>query len=96
MKYSKAEALINVDERKLTLHDKVKCWMNWPVWLYDFTVRSRIPNFFVFKVSHAIKVDNNYFGFENENDEENHGGTEGLGYILIPNQNKNITIFDDK
>lgn len=95
MKNSKAEAIINIDERKLTLHDKVKWSINWPVWLYDFTVRSRIPNFFVFKVAHPVRIYSNYFEFEDEN-EENNGGIDDLGFILVPYQNHNITIFDDK
>ena len=60
--------------------------------LYDFTVRSRIPNFFLFRVSKPVKVISSYFG--DENDEEHNGNMDNLKYLFVPFANKEITIYD--
>jgi len=93
MRQCKNDAVASWDEGDLCLTGKLKCSMNWPIWLYDFTVRSRITNYFIFKISAPVKVINDYFG--EEQNEEYSGGVDEINYLLVPFQNKNITIYDN-
>lgn len=49
--------------RKLGEFQSVNCKKEWPICLYDFTIKSKCPNFFVFKVLQPLSsfVINDYF-----------------------------------
>ena len=93
MRKYKNESVVEMDESKLKLSGRIKCNMNWPICLYDFTVRSRITNFFVFRVTKPVKVISNYFGEETE--EKYTGGMKEFKYLFVPFANKEITIYDN-
>lgn len=92
MRKSKSDAVCDLDESKLLLTGKIKCSPHWPICLYDFTVRSRITNFFVFKVNKPVKVIVDYFG--EESDQTFNGGMHDQNYLFVPLANKEITIYD--
>mmetsp|Transcript_32778 Transcript_32778/g.37476 ORF Transcript_32778/g.37476 Transcript_32778/m.37476 type:complete len:104 (+) Transcript_32778:1543-1854(+) len=60
--------------------------------MYDFTVRSRVTNFFVFKIAKPVKIYANYFG--TDEDDEINANMEDMKYLFIPDQHKNFTIYD--
>jgi hypothetical protein len=68
--------------------------MHWPICLYDFTVRSRITNFFVFKVTKPVKIIHDYFG--EEVDDHHSGGMNDMRYLFIPFANREITVYDKR
>lgn len=92
MRRYKNDAVVDLDEANLQLSNKIKCSMHWPICLYDFTVRTRITNYFVFKVAKPVKVISDYFGAEQ--DPAYDGGIEDVSYVLVPSANKEITIYD--
>ena len=63
----------------------------WPLWLYEFTVRSRISSYFVFKVSKPVEILQNYFSspIRLTRDE-----IFDFKYFMIPWAHKRITIYD--
>lgn len=79
-------------ELKLSTSD-IKCNIRWPLCLYDFSIRSRISNFFVYKVAKPVKIIPDYFqdfgDLEEWEEFESH-------YTLVPFENKNVTIYDTK
>ena len=61
-----------------------------PLWMYDFTIRAKINNYFCFKVANSVKVIDSYFG---EDDDDNEQPTS-YWYIFHPQQNPGITAYD--
>lgn len=62
MRKYKNQSVVNMDESELKLTGRIKWNINWPIWLYDFTVRSRITNYFVFRVTKPVRIIQDYFG----------------------------------
>ena len=67
-------------------------WYKWPLWLYEFTVRSRISSYFSFKVASAVEIFDNYFA--NEESDLTKDEIFDTKYILSPKTNKRISIYD--
>ncbi|CAI2379223.1 unnamed protein product [Moneuplotes crassus] len=83
--------LDNVDDRLSC--SGMKCNFNWPLCLYDFTIRTRICNFFIFRVSKPVRIIPEYFSDDlNLRREEKF---EKL-FFFIPFENKDVTIYDNK
>ena len=60
------QSVVDMDQSSLKLAGKVHCNQNWPLCLYDFTLKSRIVNYFVFRVSKPVKIIQDYFGDTSE------------------------------
>ena len=63
----------------------------WPLWLYEFTVRSRISSYFCFKTANPVEIFDNYFASDLKLEKEEKFDTK---YFLVPCINKKITIYD--
>lgn len=81
---------VNSESFKLKDHH-IKCNIKWPLWLYDFTVRTRISNFFIFKVAKPVRIIPDHFSEDKYLEKD-----EGFEYkfILVPYLNKDVTIYD--
>ena len=83
---------VSLESNNFTLANSIWWSIKWPTCLYDFTIRSRISNFFAFKVTKPVKIINNYFGVEDNSDID--GGLSKMKFIFVPYANKNVTIYD--
>lgn len=83
---------LSLESTDFTLSGSFAWNYKWPTCLYDFTVRSRIWSYFVFRVAKPVKIVHDYFG--NEEDEEFDGGLADINYIFVPFANKDVTIYD--
>lgn len=91
MTNSKVAAVLNMNDKELSMKNKIACSSNWPVCLYDFTVRMKVSNFFIMRVSKPVKIMRDYFGpHETVHDDV----IEDLNFIFMPNENENVTIYD--
>lgn len=79
-------------ELKLSTSD-IKCNNRWPLCLYDFSIRSRISNFFVYKVAKPVKIIPDHFQDFGEIEECEDFESP---FTLVPFENKNVTIYDTK
>lgn len=81
----------NVDDRLGC--SSVKCNFHWPLCLYDFTIRTKIWNFFIFRVSRPVRIIPEYFS-DDLNLEKSE--TFESKFIFIPFENEEVTIYDNK
>lgn len=84
---NEAEAQNGEEPKEIKLGDyNISCCMKWPICLYDFTIRSRLSNFFVFKVAKPVRIIQDYF--QTEYEELDYREEFEMNYVLIPFANK--------
>lgn len=50
------------ETENLELHEILKCDKSWPVCLFDFTYKNKVPDYFVFRVDkNSYEIKDNYF-----------------------------------
>jgi len=63
-KYSDNDELVKkpLDQFEQEVMQMFDCNPEWPICLYDFTYKNRIPEYLAFRVREAPKIINDYFG----------------------------------
>ncbi|CAI2382423.1 unnamed protein product [Moneuplotes crassus] len=79
----------NADDRLSC--NEIKCNINWPLCLYDFTIRTKICNFFIFRVSKPVRIIPDYFSDDLKLKKEERFSQL---WTFIPFEEKHVTIFD--
>lgn len=59
---SKCKAVLDMKDENLNIEKYISCNPEWPLCLYDFTVRSKVANYFCMKVGKPVKIIHDYFG----------------------------------
>lgn len=89
----KNASMISMNSESFVIDADLRCSDKYPICLYDFVGRSKIHEFFVFRINQQTDIIQNYFG---EEDCIFDGGIQTLKYIFWNSTPNKHTIEEDK